>query len=67
MANRIGEYFGCICPDHCDCQNPEPDGDTEARGAVAHVSMNCPIHNLYPEPDPECPANKHVNFDAEVA
>ncbi len=50
------DYAGCICPLDCDCQNPEPDGE-----AIAYCSQNCPIHNLYPEPVPECPATRHVN------
>lgn len=33
-------------PPGCDCQNPEPD-----EGA-ALVSMECPVHNLYPRPKP---------------
>ncbi len=42
------EGFGCICTTVCDCQNPEPDE------GVALVSQECPVHNLYPDPNPEC-------------
>ncbi len=38
----------CLCPKVCDCQNPEP------LEGVAGVSNLCPIHNLYPFPDPDC-------------
>ncbi len=39
----------CTCPKTCDCQNPEPaDG-------VAGKSNSCPVHNLNPDPDPNCP------------
>ncbi len=51
----------CICPGTCDCQNPEPEGDLSGTGAIAHFSMNCPVHNLYPDPVPECPASIHCN------
>lgn len=51
----------CICPDKCDCQNPEPEGDLSAAGAVAHCSNNCPVHNLNPEIVPECRARVHRN------
>ncbi len=41
----------CICTETCDCQNPEP-----ASGARL-VSMECPIHNENPYPNPECPVH----------
>ncbi len=43
----------CICTDECDCQNPDPDD------GVALLSNECPIHNLFPSPDPKCKAKKH--------
>ena len=43
----------CICTRICDCQCPEPES------GVALVSNGCPIHNLYPEPDEDCPAKTH--------
>ena len=42
----------CICPRSCDCQNPEGDD-------VAHISNECPVHNLNPWPNPECQAEEH--------
>ncbi len=39
----------CICPAECDCEYPEPEE------GIALVSNSCPIHNLDPDPDPECP------------
>lgn len=34
-------------PQHCLCQNPEPDGEREGR-AVALCANDCHIHNLFP-------------------
>jgi len=41
---------GCLCSMGCDCENPEPEND-----GVALASNECPVHNLYPDPNPECP------------
>lgn len=43
----------CLCTTECDCANPEPDDPD----ATAHCSQECPIHNLYPVPHPECPVH----------
>ena len=48
----------CICTTECDCQNPPPD-DWDGKSGVWHVSNECPIHNDYPMPDPDCPAKIH--------
>jgi len=34
----------CTCPQECDCQSPP-----------THISNSCPIHNINPDPNPECP------------
>lgn len=48
---RIPETDGtCTCTKECDCQNPDGEG-------VAHCSEECPEHNLYPWPDPNCPVH----------
>jgi hypothetical protein len=39
----------CICTRVCDCQDPE-------RGLS---SNECPEHNFYQQPHPECNAEKH--------
>ena len=44
----------CICPQECDCANPPPD-DWSGKEGVYHVSNSCPIHNVIPDPDPDCP------------
>jgi hypothetical protein len=44
---------GCQCTAVCDCANPEPYGD-----GVAHCSNECPVHNLRPLPNPECPVHQ---------
>jgi len=46
----------CICTKVCDCQNPPPN-DWDGKNGVWHISEGCPIHNLYPTPNPECPAH----------
>jgi len=46
----------CICTKVCDCQNPPPD-DWDGKDGVWHISEYCPIHNLYPAPNPECPVH----------
>lgn len=33
-------------PQHCLCQNPEPDGEREGR-AVALCANDCHVHNLF--------------------
>jgi hypothetical protein len=43
----------CTCPQECDCQDPEP------LNGVALVSNLCPVHNLYPMVDPECPVHNN--------
>ena len=56
------EKGGCTCPQECDCQNPPPlnrNGERFTEG-VYHVSESCPIHNLYPDQDPECPVHGRV-------
>ncbi len=50
----IPREFPCICTRVCDCQNPE-----SKRGGVAHVSEECPDHNVTPEPHPDCLAEIH--------
>lgn len=52
----IAHYDGCICPEDCDCQCPEPED-----GGCAGVSNNCPVHNDYPAIVPECEADTHCN------
>lgn len=42
----------CICTKGCDCQSPPSAED--AKG-VFHVSEGCPVHNVFPAPDRECP------------
>jgi hypothetical protein len=42
----------CTCPQACDCQ--DPDGKA-TKGELCLISNSCPIHNLLPDPDPECP------------
>jgi len=51
MCNNLQE---CICTIICDCANPPPHKN--AKG-VWHVSNECPEHNGYPEPDPQCTAH----------
>lgn len=43
----------CICTRTCDCECPEP------KSGVALVSHECPVHNQFPWPHPECPADVH--------
>lgn len=48
---ECGEALACTCPTECDCQQPEPiDG-------VALKSNLCPVHNLHPMPDLNCPVH----------
>ena len=47
-GNKMNETE-CICPDECDCENPEPEE------GVALVSNLCPVHNVLPRPNEECP------------
>lgn len=52
----MSEQNQCLCPQDCDCQNPPPDDwDQETGSGVWHTSEMCPVHNDYPEPNPECP------------
>jgi len=44
----------CTCIKVCDCQNPPPD-NWDGKNGIWHISEECPIHNLYPAPNPECP------------
>jgi hypothetical protein len=51
----IGNYINlectgkkCLCTQECDCANPDGEG-------VRHRSNECPVHNTYPAPNPECP------------
>lgn len=39
----------CTCPKVCDCESPETE--------PALVSNLCPVHNLHPDPDDECPVH----------
>ncbi|MFH0891512.1 MAG: hypothetical protein V1867_01895 [Candidatus Falkowbacteria bacterium] len=48
------ELCTCLKEGECDCQNPPPE-DWDGKNGVWHVSAFCPIHNLYPDPDPDCP------------
>ena len=48
------EVLICICPSECCCQYPEP------KDGVALVSEECPIHNDYPWPHPECPIHREM-------
>lgn len=48
----------CICPTECDCQNPPPD-DWDGKNGCWGISNSCPVHNDYPDIDPECLAEKH--------
>jgi len=48
------DFVKCTCPKKCDCENPPPD-DWDGKNGIFHVSNECPKHNLYPEPNPECP------------
>ena len=43
----------CICTKVCDCQNPPPD-DWDGKNGVYHISQECPIHNMFPNPHPDC-------------
>lgn len=54
-AGRITEK--CICPNECDCQNPEP------KKGVALISNECPIHNFNPAPSPDCPVHTGLTRD----
>ena len=47
------EIHECICTKVCDCESP----DTEP----ALCSNECPIHNIYPypQPHPDCMMDKH--------
>lgn len=47
----VGGGLGCLCPIECDCQNPEP------KNGVALISNECPEHNFYPAPNPNCPVH----------
>jgi len=40
----------CLKEDECDCEDPEGEG-------VCLVSNECPVHNLYPDPNPACPVH----------
>ncbi len=48
---ECGEALACTCPTECDCQQPEPVN------GVALKSNICPVHNLHPAPDPNCPVH----------
>jgi hypothetical protein len=52
----------CTCPTVCDCQSPETE--------PAMVSELCPVHNLYPKSDEECPihqgARRYDTSEAEA-
>ncbi|MFA7717887.1 MAG: hypothetical protein WC875_04180 [Candidatus Absconditabacterales bacterium] len=44
----------CTCPTTCDCQNPPPK-DWDGKNGAYGVSESCPVHNLHPAPNPDCP------------
>jgi len=44
----------CLCPQVCDCENPPPDDWDGQNGAYA-TSLECPVHNDFPRPNPGCP------------
>ena len=46
----------CICVEQCDCENPPPS-DWDGKSGVWHMSNECPIHNLSPDPHPDCLAH----------
>ena len=46
-------FVKCECPRECDCENPPPDDGHES--GIYHLSNECPVHNLFPGPNPECP------------
>lgn len=46
----------CTCTKKCDCQNPPPD-DWDGEDGMWHISNGCPIHNVNPYPNPECPTH----------
>lgn len=48
------ELCTCLKDGECDCLNPPPD-DWDGKDGVWHISESCPVHNLYPAPDPDCP------------
>lgn len=48
----------CICTKTCDCANPPPS-NWDGKSGVYHVSNECPIHNDYPQPHPDCEAKVH--------
>jgi hypothetical protein len=56
--SQLFNRWRCTCPKKCNCQNPQPDNEEDESG-VWHYSNLCPVHNLYPEPDPDCPVHGH--------
>lgn len=61
MVKLFKKWFKiCICTKVCDCQNPPPDG-WDGKDGVWLVSNECPIHNDFPDPNPECTAKRHRN------
>lgn len=46
--------INCKCWQECSCENPPPD-NWDGKNGVFHVSNECPIHNLYSDPNPQCP------------
>lgn len=51
---KAKKMIRCICTKACDCQNPPPT-NWDGKDGVYHTSEECPIHNVYPDPSPECP------------
>ena len=47
------ESNDCICTRECDCENPDPES------GAALVSHECPEHNIFWKPHPECKASVH--------
>lgn len=52
-AEYLAGIASCVCPDACDCQSPDTN--------PALCSNVCPVHNLYPDVVPACPAEIHRN------
>ena len=61
--NRMAEIDAktrCICSEECDCQNPPPD-NWDGKDGVYHISNKCPMHNLNPKSNPDCPIHNSAD------
>jgi hypothetical protein len=60
LIEAVSSFFKkkCICPKTCDCQNPPPN-NWNGKSGVYHISNGCPVHNVSPDPDPDCEATVH--------